>query len=99
MWGTGRLQMGYAHDFQTSPSMLSTIDFTTGADVWGSSAWGAGNWAGGRVLVPEPVRHASRGTVFSLQAFSYQGNPWTLERVVAHIREQEIGSTVQEVDA
>lgn len=95
VWAKGSLRFGIARDFTTSPPM-TTLDFDAGVDTWGdgtdsSDVWGDGTdssdvWATGRALAPKLHRRATRGYTFAVYAVNDASTPWTLYRVVNHVR-------------
>lgn len=66
VWGSGKVQMAIAPDFQTGVGTLAELDFSDpSADTWGGTTWGGGKWAQPKALIPDHRNIAVRGTTFS----------------------------------
>lgn len=91
LWGTGNLKSGMAYDYR-APENAQTVIFhgirdqwsTDVSDVWTADA--SDTWTTGTPLDSELVRHAVRGTVFSLGFESDNGAPWEVHRATILLR-------------
>lgn len=83
VWGTGKVQMGVATDFEQGVGTLSSLDLEdASAAEWGTPEWGGFEWAQPKGLVGKQRRVASRGTTFSVY-FSNEtkDQEWSIHRL------------------
>jgi len=82
-WGTGKVRMGVAHDFERGVGTLSELNMeSTGAPEWSKKEWGGFEWGEPKGLVLAHRRIAQRGTAFSMYFKNEtKDQEWSLHRI------------------
>jgi hypothetical protein len=104
VWGFGRVKVSIGRDFMSGTGeSVATLavgtdkwaDGTDAADKWADGTTSADTWGAGTTLSPALVRAAVRGTVFSFKILNYDAQPWGVNRVALHLREQRVPSVLE----
>jgi hypothetical protein len=97
LWGTGQITLGVSVDFAGSgfyaDDPVEPVLFSETTAFWQTGFWQTGNWGADLRVSDELVRHAVRGTKFSVLFFNNTLNKtFSIHRLDQHLRESLIPS-------